>query len=146
MPTAAGKSLLAQNLGKALPSSPQNLVELKLRELHRLANRNARFLAQIEALENLTIARHRQFRHELAHNLRAKIVIEHFLEGLRVILQAREQLPVAFMTPGELPAPVRRGELARRSIQIASKIARILQPLRADLLDRLQERSLQQIL
>src|SRR5262245_202030 len=146
MPTASGKSLLAQNLGETLPSSPQNLVELKLRELHRLANRNARLLAEIEALEHLTVALHGQLCHELAHTLRAQIEIQRFLDGLCVVLQAREQLAVAFMTPGQLPTPVRRCELASRSIQIASKVARIGQSLGPDLLDRLQERPLQQIL
>src|SRR6185295_1154160 len=100
MPTAAGKSLFAQDLGESLPSAPQNLVELKLGELHRLANRNSRFLTQIEALEHLTVARHRQLCHELAHALRAQIVIECFLERLGIVLQAREQLAVALMTSG----------------------------------------------
>jgi len=125
MPTAAGKSLFAQDLGESLPSAPQNLVELKLGELHRLANRNSWFLTQIEALEHLTVARHRQLCHELAHALRAQVVIQHFFEGLCVVLQAREQLSVALVTPGQLPTPVRGRELACRPIQIAAEVARI---------------------
>ena len=50
------------------------------------------------------------------------------------------------MSPGKLPAPVRRRQLACRSIQIASEVAGIVQSFRPDLLDRLQERPLQQIL
>src|SRR5690348_13584217 len=146
MPTASGKSLFAQNLGESLPSTPQHLIELKLRELHRLANRNSRFLTQIEALEHLTVARHRQLGHELAHALCAQIVIQRFLERLGIVLQVGEQLAVALVPPGKLPTPISCRELACRSIQIASEVARIFQPFRADLFDRLQKGSLEQIL
>ena len=73
-------------------------------------------------------------------------MIDALLERERLVLQVRHEFAVVVVLVGELPAPVRRGEVGGGAVEIAAEVARVVEAVRADLLDRLQEGALQEVL
>ena len=102
----------------------------------------ARLLLQVEPFQHFTVALHGQMIHQIAHVLRELLVVETLFQRQRLVLEVGQQLTIIVVAMGQLPAPVGGRELACRAIQIASEIARVIQSLSANLLDRLQKRAL----
>src|SRR5579872_1960688 len=101
---------------------------------------------EVISFQHFAIARQGQLPHELANAFREQLMVEALLERQRFVLEIAQQFAIAVVLARQLSTPVGGGELACRAIEIASKIARVIQSFSTNLLDRLQERALQQVL
>src|SRR6266404_2845357 len=82
--------------------------------------------------------------HEVANALRQLLLAETLFRGQSLVLNIRDQLPVAVILPCKLFPPVLSCAKAGCAIEVASQFPRVFQSFSANLRDRTFERTLQQ--